>query len=277
MTLAEVKPRRGDVREGPIRTEPSDAAPPRPAAAAPQAAPPPLSGDEAALFFDLDGTLVESLARPDDVVADGALLELLRAANGRLAGRLGIVSGRSLAQLSDIFGSLAEELVMAGSHGAEMRLGGETFRPERPPTLDAVTEAMRAFAGAHAGVLLEAKSFGTALHYRLAPETEEEARRFARGLAAGRDLFVQEGRMMVELRAGGCDKGSAIRRLMAAPLLAGRVPVFAGDDLTDESGFAAVAALGGYGVLVGERRPSAARFHLDDPQAVRRWLAALAR
>lgn len=269
MTVAEVKFRHGDVREGPIRTEPMIAAPP-------QSAPPRVSGNESALFFDLDGTLVELMARPDDVVADRELLELLRVANVRLEGRLAIVSGRSLAQLSDIFGDLAERLVLAGSHGAEVRLAGETFHPERPPALDVVTEAMRAFVDAHAGVVLEVKSFGTAFHYRLAPEMETEARRFARALAAGYGLFVQEGKMMVELRAGGYDKGSAIRRLMAAPMLAGRVPVFAGDDLTDESGFEAVDALGGYGVLVGERRPSAARFHLDDPRAVRRWLAAVA-
>jgi trehalose 6-phosphate phosphatase len=60
---------------------------------------------------------------------------------------------------------------------------------------------------------------------------------------------------------------------MAEPPFAGRRPVFVGDDLTDEHGFEAAAALGGYGVLVGDRGGSAARYRLADPEAVLAWLA----
>lgn len=253
-------------REDPIRTAQTTLAPPPP---------PPLPGAGTALFFDLDGTLVDLVARPEETTADAALRTLLAAARDRLEGRLAIVSGRSLAQLDAILGDLARHLVLAGSHGAELRLNGETLCPPRPAGLDAATAAMRAFAAGREGLLLEEKSFGTAFHYRLAPSLEPGVRRFARTLAQECDLFVQEGKMMVELRLAGHDKGEAVRRLMAAPPLAGGVPVFAGDDLTDESGFAAAGALGGYGVLVGAARPSAARFGLPDPGAVRRWLAAM--
>ena len=59
---------------------------------------------------------------------------------------------------------------------------------------------------------------------------------------------------------------------MCSSDLAGAVPVMVGDDLTDEAAFHAAIALGGYGVLVGEPRPTAARYRLEDPQAVLAWL-----
>jgi len=65
-----------------------------------------------------------------------------------------------------------------------------------------------------------------------------------------------------------------IRALLEESPFRGRVPVFAGDDFTDESGFAVVNASGGHSVLVGAREPSAAHYALRDPAAVRRWLDA---
>lgn len=234
--------------------------------------PPPDLVEGTALFLDLDGTLVDLVENPEAVFADADLRAVLDGLHARMAGRLAIVSGRSVAQLDRILGTLAGEILLAGSHGAEIRCDGIVERPERPVALDRATEAMRAFVAGHAGVLIEEKSFGTAFHYRRTPETGPEAETFARHLAQRLGLFVQPGKMMIELRSGGHDKGGAIRALMARAPLSGALPVFAGDDLTDESGFEAAAALGGYGVLVGAARPSAARFRLDDPRAVRAWL-----
>jgi len=78
----------------------------------------------------------------------------------------------------------------------------------------------------------------------------------------------------VELRAPGPDKGAAIATFMAEPPFAGHLPVFLGDDLTDEDGFRAVALLGGYGVVVGPRRPTAAIYALAGVGEVRAWLNA---
>lgn len=77
---------------------------------------------------------------------------------------------------------------------------------------------------------------------------------------------------MLELRTAGADKGTGIVALMSQPLFAGTAPVFAGDDVTDEAGFAAAARLGGHGVLVGPGRPTTAQFRLSDVAAVRAWL-----
>ena len=78
--------------------------------------------------------------------------------------------------------------------------------------------------------------------------------------------------MMAELRAGQDDKGSAIRGLMDRPPFDSGTPVFLGDDVTDEDGFEAVAALGGHGILVGPQRETGAIYRLEDVAAVHHWL-----
>ena len=80
---------------------------------------------------------------------------------------------------------------------------------------------------------------------------------------------------MLELRPAGDDKGTAIRRFMARAPFAGRMPVFVGDDLTDEAGFEVVNALGGISVLVGDRAGTQATYRLADPAAVLAWLDSL--
>ncbi|MGD9809988.1 MAG: trehalose-phosphatase [Sphingobium sp.] len=234
--------------------------------------PPPVLAEGISLFLDLDGTLLDLVDHPDAVVADDDLRDILSRLRERMAGRVAIVSGRSVQQLDRILGDVAEDLALSGSHGGEWRVNGETFRPPMPPALIQATDAMRDFARKYPAIFLEEKCLGTGFHFRAAPELEEEAVGFARLLAEEFGLFLQEGKMMAELRPVGHDKGSAIRGLMELPPLVGALPVFAGDDVTDESGFAAVNDMGGYGVLVGEVRHSLARFRLAGPSAVREWL-----
>lgn len=230
----------------------------------------------ASLFLDLDGTLLELLDRPDDVVADDDLRTLLLRLSTRLAGRVAVVSGRSLAQLDAILGPVAHAIALSGSHGCEHRWRGASEQPERPALLDVAAAQFAAFAAERDGVMLEEKSFGVALHYRMAPDSEAEARALAVALARDTGLQLQKGKMMVELRCPGSDKGGAVRRLMGHPPMAGTVPVFVGDDITDEAAFEAARALGGAGVLVGPARASAAEFRLPDPAAVRAWLSKVA-
>lgn len=87
-------------------------------------------------------------------------------------------------------------------------------------------------------------------------------------------MSLQHGKMVVELKLVGADKGSALRSFMAEAPFAGTRPVFIGDDLTDEHGFVAVREFNGEGVLVGPRRPTAAIYGLEDVTAVRSWLEA---
>jgi trehalose 6-phosphate phosphatase len=128
------------------------------------------------------------------------------------------------------------------------------------------------------GVILERKPHAIALHYRLAPQREELIRSLA-GRAA-RDLGpafrIQAGKLVVEILPAEAGKGAAIARFMGLAPYAERIPVFLGDDRTDEDGFAVVNALGGLSVRVGEGAQTQARFRLHSPAAVRDWLAGLA-
>lgn len=193
----------------------------------------------------------------------------------RLEGRLAIVSGRSIAQLDAILGPVADQIALSGSHGSEHRWRGVAAHPIRPRALDEAHDRFRDFADAHAGVLVENKSFGVALHYRMAPTVSAEAEALAAALAEQFELHLQPGKMMAELRLPGGDKGKAVHTLMARAPMAGTTPWFVGDDATDEVGFVAVRALGGAGILVGNRTPTAALYALPNPAAVRRWLEGL--
>jgi trehalose 6-phosphate phosphatase len=228
--------------------------------------------EAATLFLDLDGTLLEISERPGDVRADASTCALLAQLARKLDGRLAIISGRSLEQIDQILGETAAELAVSGSHGCEHRWNGVHAHPGRPRALDDVAVRLRRFAEGRAGLLVEDKSFGVALHYRMVPEAEAAAQALARTLADEFELHLQGGKMMVELRAGGGDKGGAIKRLMRRPPMRGTTPVFAGDDVTDEAGFAAVRDMGGHAILVGEERPTRANFALPSPAALREWL-----
>jgi trehalose 6-phosphate phosphatase len=228
----------------------------------------------ATLFLDLDGTLLSLVDRPDEVRADAELVALLERLTTFLDNRLAVVSGRSISQLDDILGNTASAIALSGSHGSEHRWQNIHARPERPRELDLAAERMRAFAAASEGVLVEEKSFGVALHYRMAPQSHAGAQALVRSLADEFRLVVQDGKMMTELRVPGGDKGKAITSMMRSTPMARTRPVFAGDDITDESGFKAVRELGGSGILVGPERLTAAKYRVQSPEALRSWLAS---
>lgn len=243
------------------------------AAAASLAPPPPDLLAGASLFLDFDGTLVEIAPRPDAVAVDVRLRRLMAALTTRLAGRIAIVSGRGAEEIDALFGGAG--FPIGGSHGAELFGVEGAVEPERPIALDAVLERLNRFAADRPGVLVEAKPLGAGLHFRGAPQAESACRALAEQLAEASGLTLQEGKMVFELRAPG-DKGRAIAALMAMPPFAGSRPLFLGDDLTDEPGFAAAARLGGAGVLVGALRATSATYRLPDVAAVLRWLDAAA-
>ncbi len=235
------------------------------------APPPPSLLDGAALFLDFDGTLVELADTPDSIRVPGGLRGLLDRLSARLGGRLALVSGRPIADLDRHVG--AAGIAVSGSHGLELRLAGGGGRPAPAP--DGLDEAQRAvadFAAARPGLLAENKPAGVALHYRLAPDLGADAEAFMAGLAERTGLGLQRGKMVVEIRPAGPDKGGALRDLMAEPVFVGARPVFVGDDLTDEHAFEAAAAMGGAGILVGPPRPTAASWRLAGVAEVALWL-----
>jgi trehalose 6-phosphate phosphatase len=234
--------------------------------------PPAIDRGRDALFLDLDGTITPIRPRPDQVEIDARVNRALRQLSQRLGGRLAVVSGREIAEIDRLTGGIAP--AAAGVHGLDLRLG--TRRMTAAPAAGVVSAAaeFRALAATDPGLLVEDKGLSTTLHYRQVPELEAEARALAERLAAEHGLVLQTGKMVVELRTPGGDKGAAVETLMQeAPFLGSR-PWFVGDDDTDEAGFAAAARLGGAGVLVGPPRPTAAHFRLPDVEAVADWLGA---
>jgi trehalose 6-phosphate phosphatase len=230
-----------------------------------------------ALFLDIDGTLLDLAPTPESVQVPPGLPRQLRSLADRLDGALALVSGRPL---RDIDWLVPEGLDAAGTHGAEWRLGGELMEVglDGLDAMASAAEALQARARQMPGVRVEIKPLGLALHYRLAPDREAETRLLAEQAVQtlGPAFRLQAGKHVVEILPAGAGKGEAIRRFMDCPPYAGRVPVFAGDDLTDEDGFAAVNALGGISIRIGEADRTQARYRLGAPADVQDWLSALA-
>ena len=237
---------------------------------------PPAPADDWALFLDVDGCLLDFADAPDAVTVPLALRATLDALVQRLQGAVALVSGRSLASIDALFAPL--ELPASGLHGIEQRNRDRTVAaPSAPPALGAIGDEARQIAQRFPGALVEDKGAALALHWRMAPRAASALRAFAEvALPRLPGYCLQHGDSVVELRPSNSDKGNAILTLMDEPPFRGHVPVFVGDDLTDESGFAIVNAHGGISVLVGDREPSAAHYGLPDPAAVRDWLAAIA-
>ena len=160
----------------------------------------------------------------------------------------------------------------AFEHGA-LRVGADGVdRLAVTPELGPVVMAAQAFAARHPALLLEVKQTALALHYRAAPELGPACvEAMFQAIANHPDLRLLQGKAVVEVKAAHTSKGAAIAGFLREPPFAGRRPVFAGDDVTDEDGFAVVQSHGGDGIKVGQG-PSAARLRCDSPQALRDWL-----
>ena len=236
-------------------------------------APPGPWTDRAALFLDLDGVLAAIEPRPEDVGPEPWRSRLLQRLLQRLDGRLAIISGRTLAEVDRILDHAVP--AVAAVHGlVRRRSDGSLVASVASQGLAKVRRGLAAFAAGRSGLVLEDKEVAVALHYRLAPELGSQVRAEAERLAREHQLKLQLGHMVAEVRERGADKGAAVRAFMNEPPFAGGVPIFLGDDLTDEDGFAAALALSGLGILVGPMRTTVARRRLADVEAVRAWLQA---
>lgn len=223
-----------------------------------------------ALFLDFDGTLVDIAPTPGGIKVPEGLSSGLERLSTTLGGRLALVSGRSLDDVASHLGPLA--IARAGSHGADRRDAAGAAIGEQPASLPRdVLRDVADFAREH-GFALEDKPHGAALHYRADPSLEERGLAFAEQIAASCGLAVKRGKCVIELVAPGADKAAAVRAFMHTAPFRGALPVFVGDDITDEDGMRAAQALGGFGVLVGDRLPTIAKYALASPVAVHHWL-----
>jgi len=219
-----------------------------------------------ALFLDFDGTLVPFANTPESVIVPSELPANLAAISTRLDGALAIITGRPAAQVDGFLNSAVA--AVAGEHGATMRWpDGRVERLDLPDMQSELAKAQSAIEALD-GVWIEQKSAGFAVHYRLAPLQRETVKASMIGVSSKRaDLHLLDGNHVFELRAAAANKGAGVRSFMHSPPFQNRVPVFVGDDTTDEDAFAAAQDLGGLGIKVGEGE-TCARLRVADCAAV---------
>jgi trehalose 6-phosphate phosphatase len=227
-----------------------------------------------ALFLDVDGTLLELAASPDAVRVPAALRNTLQLASQRESGALALVSGRTLHDLDRLFAP--SRFPAVGQHGFERRdaRGHVTRAGVDHRLLEPIRDRLRVWLDEHESLVLEEKTTALALHYRRAPHLQSEVREMMEAAAAALAPHYQlcTGKCVYELAPAGCSIRAALEAFMSEAPFAGRVPVFVGDDETDEQGFDAVNALGGYSIRVGRATRSAARFQFATVSGVIAWL-----
>lgn len=221
------------------------------------------------LFLDFDGTLIDIASRPDAVTVPQDLLPLLSSLHGQLNGAVAIVSGRPLPDLLRLLPQCPVALV--AEHGAIIRTpqGRQGPLGRRRTVPKAVADHVRSEIAGLDGVLLEEKQSCLTVHYRQAPEHHDAIEAIlTRAMLRWPAFRISTAKMALELRPRGLDKGTAVQRLMQFEPYRGRVPLFIGDDATDEDGIRACLLMGGRGMRVPQDFGGG-------PEAVRRWLWSL--
>lgn len=238
-----------------------------------------LAGRRPAVFLDYDGTLSPIAPRPELAALPEDTREVLRRLSERLP--VAVLSGRALADVAALVG--LERLVYAGDHGFDIAAPGLRHEVAHwiPEAVARAAEDLRRELGGLPGVLIEPKRFAVSVHFRLA--REEDLERIERAVdevvTAHRGLRKGHGKKVFELRPDlDWDKGRALLWVLGALRLDhdGVVPLFVGDDVTDEDAFRAIRGRG-IGILVAEEpRPTDAEYSLRDPGEVRDFLGWLA-
>ena len=229
-----------------------------------------------AILLDVDGTMIDIGPSPFEVQISADLGVSLRRLLALSGGALALVSGRPIADLDKLFMPL--KLPTVGGHGAELRVRGNevsTSAKALPPDL----RRQLAQAATHdPAIVVEDKGYSLALHFRNAPQQEGWLLHHIAACCAafpGEATEVLPGKAMFEVKRPAVNKGESVRRLMRLAPFAGRMPVFIGDDVTDESVFQVLPDFGGIGFSVTRQFPGLAGI-FESPAHVRQALQKLA-
>jgi trehalose 6-phosphate phosphatase len=239
-----------------------------------------------AVFYDFDGTLSDIVDDPDSARPVAGAVEALQ----RLAAQcpVAVLSGRDLADVTERLG--VPGIWYAGSHGFELTAPDGTHHQNDAaasaiPVLERAADELRDRLGSIPGVMVEHKRFGVAVHYRnAARDRVGEVAAAVRAAGQHDGLRVTTGREVIELRPDmDWDKGKTLRwvldHLRGAQSEGPLLPIYVGDDITDEDAFDAVRQ-DGIPILVRHSedgdRATAALFALDNPARVAEFTDRLA-
>jgi trehalose 6-phosphate phosphatase len=225
----------------------------------------PALNPNAALFLDIDGTLIDLAGTPQSVVVPPALPVQLRETQAKLGGALAILSGRKLADIDRLLGP---GLPCAAEHGAILRdaAGNVTQKVQRLAAYDKWLRILKDEIIDMPGALIEEKEFSLVVHFRQAPQYEAELSQLVdRLVGSSDDAVLMLAHCAFELKPRGGNKADALAWFMQHPPFAGRIPAFIGDDITDEPAIEKATELGGIGLHV-------ARDFAGQTQAVRDWV-----
>lgn len=228
-----------------------------------------------AFFFDFDGTLAEIVEHPEDVQVSEATRQTLTKLQTVLTGSVAIITGRDIASIDGFLEPL--KLPIAGVHGLTRRdVNGQVHQPEFDmAALKTIENKLQSLADAETGLFLERKHGAVALHYRQRPELEETCiKTMESAVGNAGSVTLRRGKMVIEAIGYPTNKGEAIGNFLRERPFLGRMPIFAGDDLTDEDGFVLVNQHGGISIKVG-RGDTKARYRVESREALLTWLNTL--
>ena len=243
-----------------------------------------LSGSSIFLFLDYDGTLVPIARTPDEAIASDGVKKLLSELSQLHQCRLAIISGRSLKDIKRIIG--LKGVIYAGNHGLELEGPGISLKKRVPlksiSRIRLICEVLKRKLSKIKGVLIEDKGLTLSLHYRLASRKDMPTIKNIFYESVADDMFkgsvaVKTGKKVLELRpVAGWDKGKVVSWLLDRQFLASKrgvrhLPVYIGDDITDEDAFKVLRSKG-LTVFVGRPKISYARYYLKNTREVLRFL-----
>jgi trehalose-phosphatase len=246
------------------------------------------SANHILLLTDYDGTLTHIVDKPELATLPQEIRKLLRKLSKNRRYTVGIISGRALTDLKSVVG--LEGIIYAGNHGLEIEGFGSSFlepiAEEMRPFFNMLNLALSATLRGIKGAFVEDKGLTVSVHYRLVDDTEEGRvedtfRKITDPLSMTGKIRITQGKKVYEIRPPvEWDKGKAIAWLTAkfreVRGNGGALPIYLGDDLTDEDGFKAIERDRGISIFVGEGDlQSAARYFLKSPEEVAKFLKML--
>jgi trehalose 6-phosphate phosphatase len=233
------------------------------------------SANRVSLFLDFDGTISGIVVNPGEAKLDPEIRSILKVLSARWDFDVCIVSGRALADVRERAG--LSNVIYAGNHGLEIESDTVRFREPQAEALRrdlrCVLLQLKLALSDTDGLEIEDKGLTLSVHFRRVPE---HLRDWVRNVthstvSRSRSFSCREGKLVLEVRPQiTWTKGHAVKWIKQEVLPAGSVPIYIGDDVTDEDGFAAIPE--GITVRVGETAETNAEYLLADVPAVGKFL-----